>query len=86
MPLDALQLVQCDIALDCDGAPGHVLAGLRVGLKLLVFGGNGATRDRLLDIAGQSGATLIARPLAALDLIHHKDALASCRATLGVSG
>ncbi len=77
--------VDCDIALDCDGAPGHVLAGLRVGLKLLVFGGNGATRDRLLDIAAQSGATLIPRPLAALDLVHHKDALASCRATLGVA-
>jgi hypothetical protein len=57
------------LAVDCDDAPGHVLAALRVGLKWLVFRGNDAARRRLLDIAGQSGAEMIAPPDDALDLL-----------------
>jgi hypothetical protein len=74
--------VAADMIVDCDGAPGHVLAALRVGLKRLAFDGNRAARDRLLDIARQHGASLVERPRAALDLIHEKDPLRACRQLL----
>jgi hypothetical protein len=71
--------VAAELVVDCDGAPGHVLAALRVGLKRLVFDGNAAARRRLEDIAAQHGATLLARPTAAIDLIHEKDPARACR-------
>ena len=57
------------LAVDCDDAPGHVLAALRLGLQWLIFRGNDAARHRLLDIAAQSRAELMARPADALDLL-----------------
>src|SRR4029079_5185368 len=61
--------VDVRLAVDCDDAAGHVLAALRVGLKFLVFRGNEAARQRLVDIAQQSGAALIEAPADALDLL-----------------
>ncbi|HJQ55605.1 MAG TPA: hypothetical protein VJ890_01775 [Vineibacter sp.] len=71
--------VAAELIVDCDGAPGHVLAALRVGLKALVFDGNQAARARLEDIVDKHGATLVARPRAAIDLIHEKDPPRACR-------
>ena len=61
--------VDARLAVDCDDAPGHVLAALRAGLRWLVFRGNDAARIRLVDIAGRSGAEIVATPAGALDLI-----------------
>ena len=74
--------VAAELVVDCDGAPGHVMAALRVGLKRVVFDGNNAARARLADIVARHGAQLVARPQAALDLIHEKDALRACRQLL----
>ncbi|MCW5746611.1 MAG: hypothetical protein KIT36_10480 [Alphaproteobacteria bacterium] len=71
--------VDAELVVDCDGAPGHVLAALRVGLKRLVFDGNAPARKRLTDIAAGYGATLVGRPVAAIDLIHEKDPARACR-------
>ncbi len=71
--------VAAELVVDCDGAPGHVMAALRVGLRCLVFDGNAAARARLLDIVRQHGARLVPRPRATLDLIHEKDLLRACR-------
>jgi hypothetical protein len=71
--------VAADLMVDCDGAPGHVMAALRVGLKRLIFDGNDAARTRLADIAARHGASLLPRPPALLDLIHEKDAAHACR-------
>ncbi len=74
--------VDAALIVDCDGAPGHVMAALRVGLKRLAFDGNTAARARLADIAAKHGARLLERPPAALDLVHEKDALRACRRLL----
>jgi hypothetical protein len=66
--------VDARLAVDCDDAPGHVLACLRAGLRWLVFAGNAAARARLVDIAMQQDAALIARPADALDLLDCRDA------------
>ena len=71
--------VAAELIVDCDGAPGHVMAALRVGLKRLVFDGNAAARTRLGDIVVKHKAALVERPRAALDLIHEKDPLRACR-------
>jgi len=62
--------VDARLAVDCDDAPGHVLAALRIGLKWIVFRGNEAARRRLLDIAAQWGAELIEAPPDAVDVLH----------------
>ncbi|MBL8675290.1 MAG: hypothetical protein JNL07_10410, partial [Rhodospirillales bacterium] len=64
------------------GAPGHVLAAFRTGLRAIVFDGNAAARRRLEDIAAAHGAALVPRPDAALDLVHEKDPLRACRLAL----
>lgn len=74
--------VDAELIVDCDGAPGHVLAALRVGLKTLVFDGNAAARARLDDIVDKHGALLVDRPPAAIDLIHEKDPPRACRLLL----
>jgi len=71
--------VAAELIVDCDGAPGHVMAALRVGLKRLVFDGNDAARARLGDIVAKHNAVLVERPCANLDLIHEKDPLRACR-------
>jgi hypothetical protein len=76
--------VDATLVVDCDGAPGHVMAALRVGLRRLVFDGNDAARARLADIVARQGARLVPRPQAALDLIHEKDPLRACRLLLGI--
>jgi hypothetical protein len=74
------------LIVDCDGAPGHVMAALRVGLKRLVFEGNDAARTRLADIVARHGAVLVERPRTALDLIHEKDPLRTCQQLLAPPG
>jgi hypothetical protein len=76
--------VDAMLLVDCDGAPGHVMAALRVGLRHLVFDGNDAARARLADIVARHGARLEPRPQAVLDLIHEKDPLRACRLLLGI--
>jgi hypothetical protein len=76
--------VDAELIVDCDGAPGHVMAALRVGLKCLVFEGNAAARARLLDIVDRHGARLVDRPRATLDLIHEKDPMRACRILFAV--
>ncbi|HKU99419.1 MAG TPA: hypothetical protein VJR58_29275 [Vineibacter sp.] len=77
--------VTAELIVDCDGAPGHVMAALRVGLKHLIFDGNDAARTRLVDIVAKHGADLLQRPQAALDLIHEKDPLRACRLLLAAA-
>jgi len=77
--------VTADLIVDCDGAPGHVMAALRVGLKHLIFDGNDAARARLADIVAKHGASLQQRPPATLDLIHEKDPLRACRLLLAAA-
>lgn len=74
--------VESVLVVDCDGAPGHVMAALRVGLRHLVFDGNAVARARLADIVARQDAALVDRPPAALDLIHEKDPLRACRILL----
>jgi len=66
--------IDARLVVDCDDAPGHVLACLRAGLRWLVFAGNEAARSRLVDIATQQGAVLMARPAGARDLLGCRDA------------
>lgn len=57
-----------DAVLDCADAPGAVLAGLRAGLRAIVFTGAGADFATLAAIATETGALLLARTPPALDL------------------
>lgn len=79
---DLFPTVDAEIVLDCDGAPGHVLAAFRVGLKTVIFAGNAVAATRLMDIAQRHDARLLERPPMHLDLIHSRDPLAACQALL----
>ncbi|MGE0423851.1 MAG: hypothetical protein AB7O88_16420 [Reyranellaceae bacterium] len=74
--------VDAELVLDCDGAPGHVMAAFRVGLKTVAFAGNAVAATRLMDIAQRHDARLIVRPPVHLDLIHSRDPLAASQALL----
>lgn len=69
-----------EAVLDCGTEPGFVLAGLRVGLKRLRFGGAAAAFERLAEIATRYEAAVerdTDGPI--LDLLNHSDPLAACR-------
>jgi len=68
--------------LDCDDAPGHVLSGLREGVRDFVFTGRGSARERLRAILDREGARLWPRPKQALDLGAVDDRDAACCAWL----
>ncbi len=46
--------------LDCGDAPGHVLAALRAGVRIVAFSGDAGTRARLAEIAAAQGAVILA--------------------------
>ncbi len=52
--------------LDCGDLPGHALAALRHGITAIRYDGPAA--DRIADIAGQTGAVVLAERPPALDL------------------
>ncbi len=60
--------VQMTPILDCAAAAGDALAALREGLPVIRFNGGRKVNIKLLDIARQLGATVIARRPRALDL------------------
>jgi fructose/tagatose bisphosphate aldolase len=47
------------LVVDCGDAPGHALACLRAGVKLISMD---PTNDKIADIARQMGAELVRRP------------------------
>jgi len=75
--------VEVTAILDCADRPGDVLAGLRLGLKLLRFSGSAATAQALAPIAEAQGAHLLTKRIEALDLLDQADPAAACRAWLG---
>lgn len=60
--------VRWQAALDCGAAPGHVLAALRGGLRLLVLNPCVPAFPRLAVLVAVAGGTLLAAPPRALDL------------------
>lgn len=70
--------------IDCGGDAGTAQGALRIGWKALGFSGPENVRDKLADIAEQSGATLVTDDPdeEALDLLDRADAEAACRAFL----
>ncbi|NNG04835.1 MAG: hypothetical protein HKM95_12140, partial [Inquilinus sp.] len=65
--------------LDCDDAPGAVLAALRAGTKEVVFLGDAGIAAKLSAIADQSGAVLRTERQPALDPRHARDKRGACR-------
>jgi hypothetical protein len=73
-----------DIAasLDCADAPGHALAALRQGLKLVRLRARPAVLAKVAAIARQLDAALDRERGPALDLLDEADPAAACRAWL----
>jgi hypothetical protein len=73
--LEALgRLVGRELVVDCGEDAGLVLAGLRTGLRRLVFTGRADLLARLRDIAGQLGGEVAdARPRPCLELAPEDD-------------
>ncbi len=64
--------------LDCGDMPGHALAALRAGVRIVRFAG--PTADKIADIARQYGAAVFAERPEALDLDGVAgDRVAACR-------
>jgi len=72
--------------LDCGDAPGHALAALRQGLPLIAFSGPAAVRRKIVAIAKQTNAALVARPRRALDIAAETDAEAALHAWFARTG
>jgi hypothetical protein len=69
--------------LDCHDRADLVQAALRQGLRHVYYAGPEAVARRLVDIAGQYGATLHRKRPLALDLLYCDNAEAACRKWLG---
>ena len=73
--------------LDCAEAPGHALAALRAGIRVVRLDAPQPARRRVADIARQLGARLIGTadigPL--LDLLDEADPELACRVFLGAA-
>ncbi len=72
--------------LDCGDMAGHALAALREGVMAIRFAGD--TAGKIVDIAGQYGALVIAGRPEALDLaaVADRDRMAACTAWLEKHG
>ena len=71
------------VVLDCGGDAGHALGALRMGWTDIAFGGVPKLREKILRIADQTGARLVAPDsAAALDLLDESDPEAACRKVL----
>ncbi|MGE3933905.1 MAG: hypothetical protein AB7F67_11655 [Rhodospirillaceae bacterium] len=67
-----------EATLDCADAPGHALAALRQGVRLVGLRGNRRAVAAVADIAGRLGGAIDRRRGAALDLAHEKDPDSAC--------
>ncbi len=56
------EVLQFRLTVLCDDEPGLVMAGLRAGLRRLVFSGPETTRQRLAGMAAERGAEVLASP------------------------
>lgn len=56
------EVLQQPLTVLCDDEPGLVMAGLRAGLRRLVFSGPGIVRQRLAGMAAERGAAVLASP------------------------
>ena len=66
---EAVPKAKCSAILDCGDDAGAAMAAIRAGVNTIVFTGRPDVAQRLANIAGQQGATLLTtRPLPALDL------------------
>ncbi len=68
--------VAIEAVLDCGDAPGHAMAALRVGIKLIRFTGPRRVRDKLNSLAREYDAALADNDGPALDIArsrHPKD-------------
>jgi hypothetical protein len=64
------------VVADCGDAPGYVLAGLRSGLRWLLFSGRGDVLVRLRGIARQTGAEVTAELPLPMIVLEPEDARA----------
>ena len=65
----AVPAAHCTALLDCGDDAGAAQAAIRAGIDGVIFTGHCDVAERLADIAGQQGVTLVtARPILALDL------------------
>lgn len=67
-----------EATLDCADAPGHALAALRQGVRLVGLRGNRRAVAAVADIAGQMGGAIDRRRGPAIDLGHEKDLESAC--------
>ena len=72
-----------EASLDCADAPGHAMAALRRGAKLIRFRGVHGTTRKIADLARAHGAALDTARAAPLDLLGIRDADAACLDWLG---
>lgn len=71
------------VVLDCGGDAGHALGALRMGWTDIAFKGAPKLHDKILRIAEQMGARLVAPDsAAALDLLDESDPETVCRNVL----
>lgn len=75
-----------EAALDCGDTPGHALAALRAGLKLVRFTGPKRTAAKIGQIAAEHGAAMDIAKGRVLDLADEPDPEAACLAWLGKAG
>ena len=54
--------------LDCASAAGDALAAMREGVQAIRFSGRKNVKDKIMDIARQSGVTVHSRRVPSLDL------------------
>jgi hypothetical protein len=71
--------VRFTAALDCGDKPGHALAALREGVRLIRLAAPRPVRDKVKSIAMQSGAALDGSRAPALDLARTADPEAAAR-------
>jgi len=67
-----------EATLDCADAPGHALAALRQGVRLVRLAGNRRAVAAVAGIAAQTGAAIDRRRGPALDLAGEKDPDGAC--------
>ncbi len=65
--------------IDCGDDPGHAQGALRIGWKVLLFGGPEDVRSKIADIAEQHGARLVGDAGETLDLLDLPDSEGACR-------
>ena len=74
-----------DSVLDCAAAAGHAMAAIREGVPAIGFDGPDDVRDKLRDIASQSGCAVVEIDYQrALDLDQYADPAAACREWLAL--